>query len=101
MRSLLARASRPGAAPSGQQRRACIDVDAIQVGYAQLQLASGPAAGAFCIGPGIGIAGMDINCVCDGACRTIPNVHLVNEQLRSENETVFIHFGGDHVSTAH
>jgi hypothetical protein len=66
---LTARANRPGAAPAGQTRRPCIDVNANQVGYTQLQLASGAAAGTFYIGRGIGIAGTDINYVCDRACR--------------------------------
>jgi hypothetical protein len=48
---------------AGQQRRPCIDVDANQVVYTQLHLASGPAAGTFDVGRGIGISGADINYV--------------------------------------
>ena len=65
---LTARASRTDAAPPGQQRRPCVDVDANQVGYTQLHLASGPTVGTFYVGRGIGISGADITYVCDGAC---------------------------------
>jgi hypothetical protein len=66
---LTVRARRPGAAPLGQQRRPCIDVDANQVGFTQLKGAAGPASGTFHVGRGIGIAGIDVNYVCDGPSR--------------------------------
>ena len=65
-------------------RKPCVDIDANNIGFSKLELASGPAGAVFQIAEIFSTAGIDVGIICDGPSRHPSKRDSVNRRAKRE-----------------